>query len=88
LSVQSGSSLAENSIRSVMEIIQQISDISAGIAGAIEEQSSVTREISGNMQQASVGVSAITGNMRGLSEETGRVQEATIKLREASRSIA
>jgi methyl-accepting chemotaxis protein len=88
VSVQSSSSLAETSIQAIMEIIEEINDISASIASAIEEQSSVTREISGNMQQASAGVATISGSMRSLSRVTEGVQEATVKLREASRAIA
>ena len=71
-----------------MKIIQEISDISASVAAAIEEQSAVTRDISGNMQQAHAGVVAISGNMQSLSAETERVEQATVKVREASRSIA
>ncbi|WP_249694916.1 hypothetical protein [Stappia sp. WLB 29] len=56
--------------------------------GAIKERTSVTHDISGNMQQAHAGVVAISGNMQSLSAETERVEQATVKVREASRSIA
>ncbi|WP_306028362.1 PAS domain-containing methyl-accepting chemotaxis protein [Stappia sp. MMSF_3263] len=88
VSVQNSSSMAEASIRSIMSIIEEISGISANVASAIEEQSSVTRDISDNMHQAYAGVATITQNMQHLSQETGRVEQATVKLREASRSIA
>jgi methyl-accepting chemotaxis protein len=88
VSVQESSSQAEGSIHAIMKIIQEISDISASVAAAIEEQSAVTRDISGNMQQAHAGVVAISGNMQSLSAETERVEQATVKVREASRSIA
>jgi methyl-accepting chemotaxis protein len=88
VSVQNSSSMAEASIRSIMGIIEEISGISANVASAIEEQSSVTRDISDNMHQANAGVETITRNMQHLSQETGRVEQATVKLREASRSIA
>ena len=87
-SVQESSSQAEGSIHAIMSIIEEISDISASVASAIEEQSSVTRDISGNMQQAHAGVAAISSNMQSLSSETVRVEQATVKVREASRSIA
>ncbi|WP_417768862.1 methyl-accepting chemotaxis protein [Stappia sp.] len=88
VSVQNSSSLAETSIQAIMGIIEEISGISANVATAIQEQSSVTRDISGNMQQAYTGVETITRNMQHLSQETSRVEQATAKLREASRSIA
>ena len=87
-SVQESSSQAEGSIHAIMSIIEEISDISASVAAAIEEQSVVTRDISGNMQQAHAGVAAISSNMQSLSSETVRVEQATVKVREASRSIA
>ena len=86
--VQGSSSQAEGSIRSIMTIIEEISDISSSVATAIEEQSIVTRDISSNMQQAHAGVAAISSNMQSLSQETERVEQATVKVREASRSIA
>lgn len=86
--VQGSSSQAEGSIRSIMAIIEEISDISSSVASAIEEQSAVTRDISSNMQQAHAGVAAISSNMQSLSQETERVEQATVKVREASRSIA
>lgn len=86
--VQGSSSQAEGSIRSIMAIIEEISDISSSVASAIEEQSAVTRDISSNMQQAHAGVAAISSNMQSLSQETELVEQATVKVREASRSIA
>ncbi|MHC5653098.1 methyl-accepting chemotaxis protein [Stappia sp. ICDLI1TA098] len=87
VSVQSSSGQAESSILAIMSIIEEVNEISATIAAAVDQQSSVTREISQNMHQASVGVSVISDSMRSLSTTTEQVQGATIKLREASRSI-
>ena len=88
LSVQESTEGAVTAIDAIKEIINQISDISAGIAAAIEEQSAVTRDISGNMQTASHGVSVITENVQAISAATQQIDAAARKVRDASRSIA
>ena len=87
-SVQNSTSSAVVAIGEIKDVISQISDISASIAAAIEEQSAVTRDISGNMQTASTGVSTITENMQAISSSTTQIDAAARKVKEASRSIA
>ncbi|HQF31088.1 MAG TPA: PAS domain-containing methyl-accepting chemotaxis protein [Hyphomicrobiales bacterium] len=88
LSVQESTEGAVTAIDAIKEIINQISDISAGIAAAIEEQSAVTRDISDNMQTASRGVTVITDNVQAISAATQQIDAAARKVRDASRSIA
>jgi methyl-accepting chemotaxis protein len=87
-SVQTSSSGAVSAIEAIKGIIQQISDISANISAAVEEQTAVTRDISENMQTASRGVGTINHNVRAISDFTAQIETAAVKLREASRSIA
>ncbi|MEZ5839927.1 MAG: PAS domain-containing methyl-accepting chemotaxis protein [Hyphomicrobiales bacterium] len=88
LSVQESTANAVSAIDMIKDIINQISDISAGIAAAIEEQSAVTRDISDNMQTASRGVGTINENVQAISDSTQQIDVAARKVREASRSIA
>lgn len=51
--IQSSSTLAIESIRSIRGVIQQVNDVSRSIASAVEEQSITTKEIATNVAQTS-----------------------------------
>jgi methyl-accepting chemotaxis protein len=86
--VQVSTSQAVNAIASIADVIGKISEISSGIAAAVEEQTAVTRDMSENMQTASKGVEVISRNMNQIAEQTKFVDQATRTVREASRAIA
>ena len=74
-------------IESIACTISQINQISSAIAASVEQQSAVTREISRGMQYASQGVAAIGRQMSGIAEATRLADDATRKVREASRVL-
>ncbi|MBT9291073.1 methyl-accepting chemotaxis protein [Prosthecodimorpha staleyi] len=86
--VQVSTSQAVNAIAGIADVIGKISEISSGIAAAVEEQTAVTRDMSENMQTASKGVEVISRNMNQIAEQTRFVDQATRTVREASRAIA
>lgn len=86
--VQVSTSQAVAAIGGIADVIGKISEISAGIAAAVEEQAAVTRNMSENMQTASKGVEVVTRNLNQIAEQTQFVDSAARAVREASRAIA
>ncbi|MDX1737810.1 MAG: methyl-accepting chemotaxis protein, partial [Alphaproteobacteria bacterium] len=73
-SVQAETQQAVSAIASIGEVINQISEISSGIASAVEEQLAATQEIARNVEQAASGVLEMDGNIQvvaSAAEETG-----------------
>ncbi|SHM24192.1 methyl-accepting chemotaxis protein [Roseibium suaedae] len=87
VSVQGTTEQAVKSIEAVMEIIGRISDISASIASAVEQQSMVSNEISSNMQMAASGVEMVSSNIQAISASTAQIDASARKVRDASASI-
>lgn len=87
-SVQETSKRAVEAITAILEVINQISDISTSISSAVEEQSVVTQDISSNMQQASDGVELVNTNIQGISAAAAQIDVTTRRVREASAKIA
>ena len=83
-SVQTSTSHSEAAIGSILDIIRELRDISAGVAAAVEEQTAVTQDISSNMQTASEGVQSITHNLGEISGNTDEIRDGMSRIRQAS----
>jgi methyl-accepting chemotaxis protein len=79
---------AVSAIETIGTTIARLSQISTAVAAAVEEQSAVTQEMSNNMQSAAAGVSSISRSVGEIATSTRLIDEATTKVREASRSLA
>ncbi len=66
--IQSDAEGAVNAIREITEIINQISNVSGTIAGAVEEQTATTSEISRSISEAAVGAGSIAKNVHAVAE--------------------
>ncbi len=86
--VQSTTKEAVGAISGISQTIARINEISTNIATAVEEQEAVTRDMSANMQVAAQGVETITRGMNEIATATRRVDDATRKVKEASRALA
>ena len=86
--VQSTTREAVGAISGISQTIARINEISTNIATAVEEQEAVTRDMSSNMQVAAEGVEVITRGMNEIATATRRVDEATRKVKDASRALA
>jgi len=84
--VQSSTRGAVSAIGSITETIQNLNEISSGIAAAVEQQTAVTREIAQNMQVASTGVEQISRNITSISAATNQVAASAQTVREISRT--
>jgi methyl-accepting chemotaxis protein len=74
--IQTATKDAVVSIQGISKIIGEISEISAAIAAAVEEQGSATQEIARNVQQAATGTQEVSSNIVGVSEGASDTGEA------------
>jgi methyl-accepting chemotaxis protein len=84
---QATTSKAATAIETIGATITKLNHISGAVASAVEEQSAVTQEMSSNMQSAAAGVSSISGNMNDIASSTRLIEDATQKVRKASRAL-
>jgi methyl-accepting chemotaxis protein len=79
--IQSATADAVDAIRSIGEVMGDISSFTVSIAAAVEEQSASTRTIADSVQQAASGASELAGNMATVTEaieETNRAATAVL----------
>ncbi|MFA7431490.1 MAG: methyl-accepting chemotaxis protein [Rhodospirillaceae bacterium] len=72
--VQGATEEAVQAIRGIVDVIDQMSEISSAISAAVEEQGAATEEIARNAQQAALGTHEVThtiGNVSSAATETG-----------------
>lgn len=80
-SVQTETNSAVTAIKTIAEVIDQVRDISANIAAAVEEQGAATKEIARNVQQASQGTHDVSTNIVSVTEaatQTGTAAEQVL----------
>lgn len=75
-------------IARISEYIRQMTEISAGVASAVEEQDAATQEIGRNAEQAAQGAQDVTMNITGVSEAAGTVGDAATQVLEASTDLS
>ena len=66
--VQEETRRAVEAIKSIGVVIEQVREISSGIASAVEEQGAATREIARNVQQAAAGTQEVSRNIGGVAK--------------------
>src|SRR5262249_10304506 len=79
--IQGATADAVDAIRSIGEVMGDISSFTVSIAAAVEEQSASTRTIADSVQQAASGASELAGNMATVTEaieETNRAAAAVL----------
>jgi len=79
--IQSATADAVDAIRSIGDVMGDISSFTVSIAAAVEEQSASTRTIADSVQQAASGASELAGNMATVTEaieETNRAASGVL----------
>ncbi len=71
--IQTSTSDTVGQIKKVSQVINQVNEIVATTATAVEEQSAATREISENVSQASQGIQEVNTNVAQSSEVAGSI---------------
>jgi len=90
--IQKATTVSVSSINEITTIIDEISEIVATTATAVEEQAATTREIAENVNQASQGLTEINGNVaqsaKVADEVTGDIAEVYSQSKEMTTSSA
>lgn len=86
--IQSETSGAVEAIGSIVEIVNEISSISASIASAVEEQAAATSDISQNVEQAASGVQAVNDHISGVTESVGETRNSSEGVLRAAGSLS
>lgn len=86
--MQSATNSAVAAIGTIGERIDEISEIAAAIASAVEEQGAATQEISNNVQQASRGTQQVNSNITGVSAAASETGQVAAQVLQASGTMA
>ena len=85
--IQGATADAVDAIRSIGEVMGDISTFTVSIAAAVEEQSASTRTIADNVQQAASGASELAGNMATVTEAIEETNRAATAVLDASSAL-
>ncbi|TDQ81424.1 methyl-accepting chemotaxis protein [Dongia mobilis] len=86
-SIQNSTQSTADSIRTVGDQIRQMSEISSGVAAAVEEQNAATKEISRNVQEASIGNQEVSEKIEFVAQAAGHTQSATETVLNAAKTL-
>jgi methyl-accepting chemotaxis protein len=86
--IQNATNDAVGAIRSISEVMGDISRFTASIAGAVEQQTVSTEMIAHNVQQAAAGANELTGNMAVVTEAIDETNRAAAAVLEASQTFS
>jgi methyl-accepting chemotaxis protein len=86
--IQAATRQAVASIEAIGATIGEMSNISAAIAAAVEEQSKATQEIARSVQQAAAGTRNVTSNIGGVRAGAGETSASAAKLLGASDGLS
>jgi methyl-accepting chemotaxis protein len=75
--VQSATNEVVGAIGSITTTIDQINQISAAIAAAVDEQGAATTEISRNVTQAAQGTQEVTSNISGVNQAAAQTEQVS-----------
>ncbi len=77
-----------DAIRGVSAVIDNVRQISAGIASAVEEQGAATQEIARNVAQAAQGTGEVSRNVAGLTDAASTTGSVADKVLTASGDLS
>ncbi len=82
--IQDSTSGTITEIEQISKVINNVNDIVATIATAVEEQSVTTREIAGNVTQAASGIQEVTENVTQSSRVAGEIANDIVEVNQAA----
>ena len=86
--IQSATRDSVDAIKDISGTIAQLSDISASIAAAVEEQGAATREISRNVQHAAQGTTEVSSHVADVRQGAVETGSASSQVLSAAHSLA
>lgn len=82
--IQAATQESVSAIREISGTIERLSEISATIAAAVEEQGAATQEISRNVQQAAQGTQQVSANISDVQRGAGEAGSASSQVLSAA----
>lgn len=86
--IQTATQESVGAIGEIGNTISRMSEISATIAAAVEEQGAATQEIARNLQQAAQGTSEVSSNIADVQRGAGETGSASSQVLSAARSLS
>ncbi|PWB59316.1 MAG: hypothetical protein C3F17_17060 [Bradyrhizobiaceae bacterium] len=86
--IQGSTTQAVEAIRSITDVMGEISSFTSTIAAAVEQQSASTQEISRNVHEAAAGARELAGSMTTVSEAIEETNRSAASVLEASDTLA
>ncbi len=86
--IQQSTQDSVGAIKEIGDTIGRMSDISATIAAAVEEQGAATQEISRNIQHAAQGTSEVSVNITDVQRGAGETGSASAQVHSAAKSLS
>ncbi|MGY4309979.1 methyl-accepting chemotaxis protein [Bradyrhizobium sp. USDA 4369] len=87
-SIQAATQESVGAIREISGTIEKLSEISAAIAAAVEEQGAATQEISRNIQQAAIGTQQVSANIAEVKRGAGETGSASSQVLSAAQMLS
>ena len=86
--IQAATQDSVNAIKEISGTIEKLSEISATVAAAVEEQGAATQEISRNVQQAAQGTQQVTSNITDVQRGAAENGSASSQVLSAAQSLS
>jgi methyl-accepting chemotaxis protein len=86
--IQDATQAAVQAIEQIGKTIGEISQVSASVASAVEEQGAATQEIARNIEQAAAGTKDVSANIGAVSQASGEVGAAASQVLSASQAMS
>jgi methyl-accepting chemotaxis protein len=86
--IQAATQDSVNAIKEISVTIEKLSEISATIASAVEEQGAATQEISRNVQQAAQGTQQVSANITDVQRGATETGSASSQVLSAAKSLS
>ncbi|MGB8398002.1 methyl-accepting chemotaxis protein [Bradyrhizobium sp.] len=86
--IQAATHESVGAIKEISGTIEKLSEISATIASAVEEQGAATQEISRNVQQAAQGTQQVSSNITDVQRGAGETGSASSQVLSAAQSLS
>jgi methyl-accepting chemotaxis protein len=86
--IQAATQESVGAIRDISGTIERLSELSAAIAAAVEEQGAATQEISRNVQQAAHGTQQVSANVVDVQHGAAATGSASSQVLSAAQSLA
>lgn len=86
--IQKSTTMSVKQVEEISRVINNVNEIVATIASAVEEQSVTTKEIAGNVSQASGGIQEVSENIAQSSSVSGEIAKDIADVNQSSTDIS